>query len=48
MLHLVGHSLGGHMCGIIGRNIIEKSQKQFKLKRYTISSFIYTFTIIFI
>lgn len=31
--HLVGHSLGGQMAGIIGRKIKEKSNKTIKLKR---------------
>lgn len=31
--HIVGHSLGGQLAGIIGRTIIEKSQGAAKLKR---------------
>lgn len=32
-LHIVGHSLGGQMAGIMARKIKEKSNKTIKLKR---------------
>lgn len=32
-LHIVGHSLGGQMAGIIARKIKEKSNRTIKLKR---------------
>ena len=34
-LHIVGHSLGGQLAGIVARKIKEKSNKTFKLKRIT-------------
>jgi pimeloyl-ACP methyl ester carboxylesterase len=34
-LHIVGHSLGGQMSGMIGRKIKEKSNNTIKLKRIT-------------
>ncbi|XP_013113989.2 phospholipase A1 [Stomoxys calcitrans] len=33
--HIVGHSLGGQMAGIIGREVWERSQKTKKIKRIT-------------
>ncbi|CRL01708.1 CLUMA_CG014924, isoform A [Clunio marinus] len=33
--HLIGHSLGGHLVGIIGRNVFKHSNKTFKIKRIT-------------
>lgn len=33
--HLVGHSLGGHLVGFIGRSVFENSNKKFKLSRVT-------------
>lgn len=32
--HLVGHSLGGQVSGIVGREIYKRSQKTKKLKRF--------------
>ncbi|KAJ6632878.1 Lipase member H [Pseudolycoriella hygida] len=32
-LHIVGHSLGGHLSGIIGRSVIQQSQNRIKLLR---------------
>lgn len=32
--HLVGHSLGGQLSGIIGRNVIAKSGGKYTLPRY--------------
>lgn len=34
--HLVGHSLGGQMSGIIGRNVISKSNKKYMLPRISV------------
>lgn len=33
--HLIGHSLGGHLVGYIGKNVYEKSNKTFKITRIT-------------
>ena len=33
--HLVGHSLGGHLIGFIGRNYFESSNRTLKIKRVT-------------
>lgn len=33
--HLVGHSLGGHLMGFIGRGVYNQSNKSYKLKRIT-------------
>lgn len=35
MFHLVGHSLGGHLVGFIGRSYYENSNKTLKIKRIT-------------
>lgn len=32
-LHIVGHSVGAHLGGLIGRLVIEKSNGVFKLRR---------------
>lgn len=32
-MHIVGHSLGGQMAGMIGRKIKEKSNNTIKLRR---------------
>lgn len=32
-LHLVGHSLGGQMAGMIGREVVRISKKTKKVKR---------------
>lgn len=32
-VHFLGHSLGGHISGLIARKIYEKSNKMFKIKR---------------
>lgn len=34
-IHLVGHSLGGQMCGSIGRSIIAQSQGKYILPRWS-------------
>lgn len=34
-LHIIGHSLGAHIGGLIGRRIYEKSDRMFKLNRVT-------------
>ncbi|CAO1415320.1 unnamed protein product [Diamesa hyperborea] len=34
-LHLVGYSVGSHICGLIGRQIKEKSSSKFVVKRIT-------------
>lgn len=34
-IHLVGHSLGGQMCGAIGRSIIAQSQGKYVLPRWS-------------
>lgn len=34
-LHIVGHSLGGQLAGMIARKVKEKSNKTIKLKRIT-------------
>lgn len=37
--HLVGHSLGGQLSGIVGRNVISKSKKEYILPRYSLFKF---------
>lgn len=32
-LHLLGHSMGAHIGGLVARKIYEKSKKAFKIKR---------------
>lgn len=32
--HVVGHSLGGQLAGVMGRKIFSKSNQSQKLKRY--------------
>lgn len=31
--HLVGHSLGGQMCGVIGRSVFKKSRSETQISR---------------
>lgn len=41
--HLIGHSLGAQLSGVIGRKIISKSNKSQKLKRFVSSIYRNTF-----
>lgn len=39
--HLVGHSLGGQLSGLVGRKIIEQTKGGAKLKRYNFNQLFY-------
>lgn len=41
LFHLVGHSLGGQLSGIIGRNVIKKTNKSIILPRFVLDEFNY-------
>lgn len=41
--HLVGHSLGGQVSGIVGREIFKRSEKTKKLKRFVFAFYIISY-----
>lgn len=44
--HIVGHSLGAQMAGMIGRKIITQSNQSQKLKRFALDLFVSEFFIV--
>lgn len=45
--HIVGHSLGGQIAGIIGREVFTRSNKTMSIKRYKQIYFLFTIIYLF-